>query len=76
MMPTATARFAALLKPKRTWLQFRLRTIFVLVVIVAVPFGWFKWKSDRMAREREAVAKIKSSRPICEIGAAEIFDFG
>jgi len=59
-MTATTAKLVSLLKPKRTWLQFRLKAIFVLVVIVAVPFAWFKWKSDRKASERQAVAAIKN----------------
>ena len=46
-------------KPRRRWLQFNLKALMALVVLVAVPFGWFKWKSDRKSRERQAVAEIK-----------------
>lgn len=46
-------------KTRRRWLQFRLRTLFILVAIVAVPCGLFKWKWDRKQVERRAVAEIK-----------------
>ncbi len=46
-------------KPRRRWLQFRLKTIFVVVAVVAVPCGLFKWKWDRKQAERRAVAAIR-----------------
>jgi hypothetical protein len=52
------AKLTAVLTPKRTWFQFRLRTLLLLVVVVAVPCGWFKWKWDRKQAERRAVAEI------------------
>jgi hypothetical protein len=55
-MTIAASELVFLLTPKRTWLQFRLRTLFVLVLLVAVPSGLFRWK---IARKREAVAKIE-----------------
>jgi hypothetical protein len=58
-MPMATSKLVALLTPKRRWLQFRLKTIFVLVVIVAVPCMWLKSKMERKHKERAAVAEIK-----------------
>jgi len=48
--------FFSLLRPKRTWVQFRLRTLFVLVLVAAIPCGLFKW---RIATKREAVADIE-----------------
>ena len=56
-----TTKFFSLLMPKRSWLQYRLRTMFVHVVIVAIPCGWLKWKLDRKAKERAAVAEIEKS---------------
>jgi hypothetical protein len=46
-------------KPKRRWCQFRLRTLFLLVAVCAVPCGLFKWKWDRKQAERRAVTEIK-----------------
>jgi hypothetical protein len=48
-------------KPRRSWLQFSLKGLFVLVVIAAVPCGWLKWKLDRKATERAAVAEIREA---------------
>jgi hypothetical protein len=39
--------------------QFRLRTLFVIVAIAAVPCGWLAWKMDHKRRERAAVATIR-----------------
>ena len=37
--------------PKRRWFQFSLRTLFVLVLLLAIPLGWLavqlKWIRDR-----------------------------
>jgi len=55
------AKLISMLTPKRRWLQFRLQTIFVLVVVVAVPCGLFKWKVEPKWREREAVAALRLS---------------
>jgi hypothetical protein len=38
-MAKPLAKMVALLTPKRRWIQFRLRTLFVLVAIAAVPCG-------------------------------------
>jgi hypothetical protein len=55
-MPSISAK---LLTSKRTWLQFWLRTLFVLVVVAAIPCVWLKSKLDRKAKELAAVAEIK-----------------
>jgi len=48
-------------KSRRRWLQFRLRTLFLLVAVCAVPCGLFKWKWDRKQAERRAIAEIKQA---------------
>jgi len=53
------ATFFSLLRPTRSWLQYRLRTMFVLVIIAAIPCIWIKWTMDQKRRERVAVAEIK-----------------
>ena len=50
-MTTATLR--------RRWFQFSLKGLMLLVVVVAVPCGWLKWKIDRKSEEREVVAEIQ-----------------
>jgi hypothetical protein len=52
------AKLVARLTPTRTWFQFRLRTLLLLVVAVAVPCGWLKWKLDAKRRERAAVEMV------------------
>src|SRR5258707_15341195 len=59
-MPEPIAKIVNLLKPKRGWFQFRLRTLFVLVAMAAIPCGCLKWKIVRKARERAAVVEIES----------------
>jgi hypothetical protein len=57
-MSTNTARLVSALRPKRTWLQFSLKSLMVLVVIAAMPCGLLKWKMVRKERERAAIAEI------------------
>jgi Leucine-rich repeat (LRR) protein len=60
-MARPLAKLLSMLTPKRAWVQFRLKTIFVLVVVVAVPCGLFKWKVEPKWREREAIAELRLS---------------
>ncbi|HEV3020927.1 MAG TPA: hypothetical protein VGX76_00610 [Pirellulales bacterium] len=46
-------------KPRRRWLQFSLKALFGLVVVAAAACGWLKWKLDRKAALRAAVAEIR-----------------
>jgi len=46
-------------KPCRRWFQFSLKGLMLLLVVVAVPCGWLKWKMVRKAKERAAVAEIE-----------------
>ena len=46
-------------QPRRLWFQFSLKGLMLMVLVAAIPCGWLKWKIDRKARERAAVAEIK-----------------
>jgi len=48
------------LKPKRYSLQFRLRTLFVLVAVAAMPCVWMAWRMETKRKERAAKAAIES----------------
>ena len=43
-------------KPKRRWFRFSLRTLFVLVLIFALPMAWLSWQLS-IARYRLAMLK-------------------
>jgi hypothetical protein len=58
--------FLSILKPKRSWLQYRLRTLFVLVVVIAAPCVLTAWKMDAKRRERTAVAFIENDGGYCQ----------
>lgn len=45
-------------RPKRRWLQFSLRTMLVLVLLVAVLCGWLRHKVNQSEQERRAVEAI------------------
>lgn len=40
---------------KRRWFQFRLRTLLVMVVVVAIPLGWIGYERRRIATRREGL---------------------
>ena len=46
-------------KAKRRWLQFSLRTLMVLMLVLGCGFGWFARKLQQARMQREAVAAIK-----------------
>jgi hypothetical protein len=58
-MPKPLVKLVCLLAPKRAWFQIRLRTLFVLVAVCALPCGSMAWKMDRKRRERGAVIEVQ-----------------
>ncbi|HUY33095.1 MAG TPA: hypothetical protein VMV69_09960 [Pirellulales bacterium] len=57
-------------KPRHRWLQFKLKTLFMLVAVLAAGLGWFKWKLDRKRNELAAASKL------IDRGAVLYLDFG
>lgn len=45
--------------PKRRWLQFRLRTLLIAVLVLSLPLSWFAVRMEKVRRQREAVAAIE-----------------
>ena len=43
--------------PKRRWLQFSLRGLLLLMVVIAVPLGW----RHRVRQQRDAVAALEKA---------------
>ena len=39
-------------KPRRPWLQFRLRTMLVIVLVFGCGMGWFAYKLKQARRQR------------------------
>lgn len=50
--PTATPT------PRRRWLQYSLRTLLVLVLLLSLPLAWFALKIRKAERQRQAVDAI------------------
>ena len=46
-------------KPRRRWLQFSLRTLLVLVLVIGCGFGWLGMKLRKAREQREAVKAIE-----------------
>ncbi len=45
-------------KPKRRWYQFSLRSMFVLMTLVACACSWYAYEMNKAAKRRESVAAI------------------
>ena len=43
-------------KPKRRWLQFSVRGLLLLMLVVAVPLGW---AMDKVRHQRDAVSALE-----------------
>ena len=46
-------------KPRRCWLRFRLRTLLIVVTVLAVPLGWVGWRLGQVRREQAAIAWVE-----------------
>ncbi len=57
-MAKPLAKLVDLLTPKRTWFQFRLRTLFALVAMLCIPLAWLALRLPEKRRERAAVAMV------------------
>src|SRR5437867_11243655 len=44
--------------PKLRWYQFSLRSMFIVVTLLAIPCGWYGMKMQQVKRQREVVAAI------------------
>ena len=67
-------------KAKLRWLQFSLRGLLVLMVVVAVPLGWTMHKVNKVRQQRIAVAALEKMGCIfryedAQIGAATLPDW-
>ncbi len=47
-------------KRKRRWFQFSLRTLLIVIAIVAIPCAWLGSRIERKRKEREAVAAVEA----------------
>jgi Leucine Rich repeat len=56
-------------KPKRRWLQFSLRTLMVLMLVLGCGFGWLGMKVKQAREQREAVKAIRA------VGGDVVYDY-
>ncbi|HEX7447340.1 MAG TPA: hypothetical protein VF306_07335 [Pirellulales bacterium] len=47
-------------RPRRRWLQFKLRTLLVAMVAACIPLAWLTMKRERTRRQRRAVVAISN----------------
>jgi len=47
-------------KPKRRWLRFSLRTLFLLMTLAGCLFGWLGWNHHQVIQRKNALAYLKS----------------
>ncbi|NQU24227.1 MAG: hypothetical protein HQ567_23340 [Candidatus Nealsonbacteria bacterium] len=60
--------------PKRRWYQYSLRTLFVLVTLVAMACSWYAYEMRKAAERRAAVAEIiERGGSVAYYGAAHPF---
>jgi hypothetical protein len=45
-------------QPKLRWYQFRLRSLFILTILVALASSWFAVEVRRASRQKELVADL------------------
>lgn len=46
---------------RRRWLQFRLRTLLIAVLVLSLPLSWFAVRMEKARRQREAVEALQST---------------
>jgi len=46
-------------KPRRRWLQFSLRTLIVLMLVLGAGLGWFAREVQKARAQREAATAIE-----------------
>lgn len=51
------------------WLQFRLRTLLIVVLLLSLPLSWFGTRLARAGKQREAVVAIK------RLGGSVVYDW-
>ncbi len=56
--------------PRRRWLQIRLRTLFLLVALVAVAAATWRAYVEPFRRQRQAMAAIENAGGTCQTAAA------
>ena len=44
---------------KRRWYQFRLRTLFIAILVLSLPLSWFAVRMEKARRQRVAVEEIE-----------------
>ena len=48
-------------RPKRRWYQYSLRTLFVLMTLVAIACSWYAYEMQKAAKRRAAIAEIEKA---------------
>ena len=56
-------------KPERRWFQFRLRTLLIAVMLLALPLSWVAVRMERARRQREVVDEI------VRLGGVSLYDW-
>ncbi len=56
-------------KPARRWFRFSLRSLLLLVAVLAIPLGWLGWKVNRARNQRIVVTELQ------KLNAQFIYDY-
>jgi hypothetical protein len=55
----ATVLWALIAKPRLSWLRFNLRTLLIVVTVLAIPLGWVGWKRGQVQKERATIPWVE-----------------
>ena len=53
------------LPKRRRWFQFRLRTLFIAILVLSLPLSWFAVRLERARRQRNALEKTEGLGASC-----------
>ena len=62
--------FPSAVTSAQCWLRFSLRTLLIVVTLLAVPLGWVGWRLGQVRRERATITWVE------ETGGEVAFQYG
>jgi len=63
-------------KPRRRWLQFSLRTVMVIVLLLALPLGWIGVLLDRSREQERVLGHFRKYEPVASFRYGYVVTLG